>query len=62
MGIMTQETASCVIASSLELADGDSVYFTFQGGEPLIAGKEFFLYFIDKVKQLNSKEIGRAHV
>ncbi len=55
MGIMTQETASCVIASSLELADGDSVYFTFQGGEPLIAGKEFFLYFIDKVKQLNSK-------
>ncbi|MDE6551315.1 MAG: radical SAM protein [Clostridia bacterium] len=55
MGLMTRDTAARVISSALELADGDSVYFAFQGGEPLIAGKDFFRYFIDKTKELNSK-------
>ena len=52
-GFMTRETAEKVINSAFEFTKGERVYFTFQGGEPLLAGIDFFKFFIDKTKELN---------
>lgn len=52
-GCMTQDTARRVIDSALKLADGESIYFSFQGGEPLIAGKSFFQGFTEYVRKSN---------
>ena len=52
-GIMDIATAKRVIDSALDYAGNESVYFTFQGGEPLLAGKEFFRQFVDYVKKSN---------
>lgn len=55
MGIMKHETAEKLIAEALAFADGCSVAFAFQGGEPLVAGVEYFEFFTKKVKELNRK-------
>ena len=54
-GKMSQATTDEVIAKALKFADGGSIYFAFQGGEPLFAGKEYFKYFVDKVNELNTR-------
>ncbi|MGN0770978.1 MAG: radical SAM protein [Christensenellales bacterium] len=53
-GKMSNDTTDNVIAKALEFAGGESIYFAFQGGEPLFAGKEWFRYFVEKVRQLNT--------
>lgn len=55
LGIMNQETAETLIKSALKFADGYSVAFAFQGGEPLIAGKEYFKNFVKLVEEYNIK-------
>ncbi len=52
-GIMTEDTAENLIKKALGFANGESVAFAFQGGEPLIAGLDFFKHFISKVKEFN---------
>ncbi len=54
-GIMEKETAAVLIEKSLSYADGNSVAFAFQGGEPTLAGLDFFRFFTDTVKMLNKK-------
>lgn len=54
-GIMTSATAEKLVLSALEFADGESIAFAFQGGEPLLAGKEYFLGFVDLVNKNNRK-------
>lgn len=54
-GIMSGGTAENLIKKALEFADGESVAFAFQGGEPLIAGLDYFRNFIDEVKIFNQK-------
>lgn len=54
-GTMTDDTASILIKKSLEYADGESIFFTFQGGEPTLAGIDFFKAFAENTKKLNSK-------
>lgn len=54
-GLMSDETAKNIITQALESADGESVYFVFQGGEPTLRGIDFFRNFINTVKALNSK-------
>lgn len=54
-GYMTESVAESVISKALDFADGESVYFAFQGGEPLFAGKTWFENFVLKVKQYNKK-------
>lgn len=51
---MTKETAEKLIKSALEFANGDSVAFAFQGGEPLIAGMEYFEFFTETVNRYNT--------
>lgn len=54
-GIMNYDTADRLIEQALGFADGENVSFAFQGGEPLIAGLEFFNRFVETVKKLNLK-------
>lgn len=53
MGIMTQETADLLIGEAFRLLDrnGEAV-FAFQGGEPTVAGLEYFRHFCGRVHQL----------
>lgn len=47
MGIMTRETARNLLLSAAQAADhGDIIQITFQGGEPTLAGLEFFRDFV----------------
>ena len=52
-GVMTQDTADNLIEKALRFANGESVAFAFQGGEPLIAGLPYFKHFVEKVKSAN---------
>lgn len=52
-GIMTEDTAENLIKKAIEFSEGESVAFAFQGGEPLLAGLDFFRFFVEKVKELN---------
>ena len=54
-GIMSEETAENLIKKALRFADGESVAFAFQGGEPLIAGMDYFKSFVRKVSEHNTK-------
>lgn len=52
---MTEETAEILIEKALRYADGESVAFAFQGGEPTLAGLDFFRFFTETVKKHNAK-------
>ncbi len=54
-GKMTQETADVLIQKALHFADGNPAAFAFQGGEPTLAGLDFFRHFVGTVKRLNKK-------
>lgn len=54
-GLMTEETAENLIRKALEFADGESIAFAFQGGEPTIRGLDFFRFFCRRVDELNKK-------
>lgn len=55
-GRMTDETANNVIAKAFAFAGTAAdahISFSFQGGEPLLAGLPFFRFFVDTVKKQN---------
>ncbi len=54
-GLMSEETAENLIKKALDFADGESVAFAFQGGEPTIRGLDFFRFFCKKVDENNEK-------
>ncbi len=54
-GIMSEDTAQNLISSALEFADGESISFAFQGGEPVLAGLDYFKDFTAFVKENNPK-------
>lgn len=55
-GLMTEETAEALIKKALAFADGESIAFAFQGGEPTIRGLDFFRFFCKRVDELNIKK------
>ncbi len=55
-GIMKKDTARTLIEKALEYADGESVAFAFQGGEPTLAGLDYFKHFVTTVNELNQKK------
>ena len=54
-GIMSEKTARKLIISALEFADGESISFAFQGGEPVLAGLDYFKSFTAFAKENNPK-------
>ncbi len=55
-GIMDSDTQENLVKKSLAFADGDSIYYAFQGGEPTLAGIEYFENFVTLVKKYNVKK------
>lgn len=55
-GIMTRKTAKALIEKALDFADGAPISFTFQGGEPTLAGLDYYRDFIGDLKELNVKK------
>lgn len=56
LGIMSQETADCLITEALNNADRqEGIHFAFQGGEPTLAGIGFFQHFVQSVAEQNRK-------
>ncbi len=51
-GNMTYETVDILVNKTLDVEDGSDITFAFQGGEPTLAGIDYFYYFIDKVNQI----------
>ncbi|MCI6244862.1 MAG: radical SAM protein, partial [Eubacterium sp.] len=54
-GTMAKETAETLIRKALEFANGEPAAFAFQGGEPTLAGYDYFEYFVEAVKKYNVK-------
>ena len=58
LGLMSRETAAAMLKNIFcELEPGDHITFAFQGGEPGLAGLEFFSYFADEAKKLASPAV-----
>ena len=55
-GVMAKDTARVLIEKALKYADGQAVAFAFQGGEPTLAGLDYFEYFVKTVSELNIKK------
>ncbi|MBR2056808.1 MAG: radical SAM protein [Clostridia bacterium] len=54
-GMMTLDTLEDILKKAFEFADGSMVMISFQGGEPLLAGKDFFRGFASMLPRLNTK-------
>lgn len=52
-GFMNLITAENVIKSAVEFTKGTEIIFTFQGGEPMLSGIEFYKTFIELVRKHN---------
>lgn len=52
---MSEDTAQNLISKALDFADGESISFAFQGGEPTLRGLDFFKFFCKKTQELNLK-------
>lgn len=62
MGIMSEDTAEALIRSAFDAVEpGGFVQFTFQGGEPTLAGLGFFQRFMEQEGQYRKKEISVGH-
>lgn len=58
MGIMTRETADLLIGEALDAVDFNGrLSFAFQGGEPTVAGLDFFHHFVEEVTRRNTRHI-----
>ena len=62
MGIMTEATAQSLIqAAFTPVEPGGFVQFTFQSGEPTLAGLAFFRKFMELETQFRTKDVGVGH-
>ena len=58
LGLMQPETVLALVQKTfLELESGGSVHFAFQGGEPTLAGLEFYQDFLAQVATHNTRHI-----
>lgn len=54
-GVMNEGTAEKLVKEAFAFADGESVTFVFQGGEPLLAGLDYFRQFVSLVQKHNTR-------
>lgn len=50
-GIMSDEIMDALISNALNVEDGSMITFAFQGGEPTLAGLEYFRKFVSQVEK-----------
>jgi len=55
-GMMSFETLECVVRKVLDAAES-GCGFAFQGGEPTLAGLDYYRHFIELVKRYNTRNI-----
>lgn len=55
-GIMSPETTEALVRRAFEFAEGQ-VTFAFQGGEPTLAGVDYYRHFIAMAEKYNTKKI-----
>ncbi len=55
-GRMDEETVKTLIRRALTFADG-RVHFAFQGGEPTLAGADFYRFFTEEVNKQNRRKL-----
>lgn len=61
-GLMSKLTMKSVIKNTLSCCDsGDHLEYAFQGGEPTLAGLEYFVDFVEYVDKINVKNIGISY-
>lgn len=53
-GMMSEKTVEEVIKKALAFANGTQVYLSFQGGEPLLRGIDFFEFVYKTVRDFNT--------
>jgi uncharacterized protein len=53
--MIDDKTTEQLILKALALANGDSISFAFQGGEPTLRSLSYFRYFVDTVRKHNKK-------
>lgn len=51
-GNMKYETVDKLLEKTLDVENGSQITFAFQGGEPTLAGLDYFKYFVSKVNDL----------
>lgn len=56
MGVMSYETLENTVRRAFAFADG-SISFAFQGGEPTLAGADFYTEFLELERKYNSRGI-----
>ena len=62
MGLMSEATAQALIRAAFAAVEpGGFVQFTFQGGEPTLAGLDFFRRFMELEAQYRTKDIRVGH-
>jgi len=49
-GLMSRETADCLIHRATEETE-NQIQFNFQGGEPTLAGLDFFRHFVEETEK-----------
>lgn len=54
-GLMHSDSLSVIMQKAFDYADGSLITVSFQGGEPLLAGKEFYRTFSNIIATLNTK-------
>ena len=54
-GIMSESTALSIIKKAAEFTNGAPLHFAFQGGEPTVAGLDFFRFFVKTVNEIVTK-------
>ncbi len=59
-GMMNRDTLEMMVKKALEYAEGTCT-FAFQGGEPTLAGLDFYRQLIEFEKKYNSKKIKISH-
>ncbi|MBQ9197407.1 MAG: anaerobic sulfatase maturase [Clostridia bacterium] len=58
MGVMTMETAEKLISAAFSALEGrGGIGFSFQGGEPTVAGLPFFRSFVRMAEEKNEKRV-----
>ncbi len=55
-GLMSKETLQTLVRRAFAYADGP-LSFAFQGGEPTLAGKDFFRFFLSLLRQYNHRRL-----